>query len=1383
MRKILGLDLGSTSIGWAVVTEAESETEQSQILDTGVRLVPLTTDEIDEFSKGKALSTNQKRTLSRGARRNLFRYKLRREALDDLLTRIGFIEKDTPLSEEGKQSTFETLSLRAKGVTEKLSKVEIARVLRALNKKRGYKSSRKAKNEEEGSLIDGMSVALEMKERGLTPGQYVFELIQKGIKSTPDFYNSDLKAEWETIWQQQQTNHPEIFTEDLKEKLLGKSRKEWMAILRKSKNLELAENKGSREEKKYQLYSLRAKALHEAVDPSEAALVLAEINNEINSSSSYLGAISDRSKELHFQNKTIGQYLYEQVQQNPHNRLKNQVFYRKDYEDEFDAIWREQSKHYPELTSDLYQEIKDMIIFYQRRLKSKKSELSICELEGKSKSILLNGKTKETKIGPKVIPKSSPLFQIFKIWQIINNLVVKDFDDDFKAETLSLASKQMIFEELNYKGALSESEILTLLTGKKKNSNLHLNYSLVEGNKTQRALFEIYQDIIEESGHTPFDFKQNTASEILEITGSVFEVLGISTEILTFNAHLSGKEMTRQPHYQLWHLLYSFEGDNSSTGEKKLVAMLTEKFGFPEKYAKKLAKVTFQEDYGNLSAKALGKIVPYLQEGYLYDEAAKMAGYNHSHSLTRSERKERHLKEFLDLLPKNSLRNPVVEKVLNQKINLVNEIIKVYGKPDEVRIELARELKKSAKERESATQGIEKAKKLHQEIEKTLKEDFQLSYVSRNDIIRYKLWVETDKISLYSGKPITASQLFSKEIDIEHIIPKSRLFDDSFANKTLCEREWNRDKGNETAHDYLKRKLSPEEFGQYLERVKDLYSRRKINPPKMKNLLLEGDRIPDGFIERDLRNSQYIAKKAKELLEEVVETVNTTTGAITDKLREDWQLIHVMQELNWDKYQQLGLTYWETNKEGKELRRIKDWTKRNDHRHHAMDAITVAFTQYNHVQYLNFLNARKSTYHRDHAKITAIHNKITYTDKSGNVIFKPPIELDAFRREVKEKLSSVLVSFKSKNKVVTPSRNKIKMKKGHKTVVQLAPRGQLHKETLYGSITHYATKMQKVDKSFDWEVLQKVAKKSHREALIARWEEFGKDPAKAFSGKNAPSKNPIYLNGDQKDVVPQKVKLVELQKIYTIKKQVTPENFKTEKQIDKVIDTKIRDKMKQRWMKAGQDSKIAFGNLEENPIWLDSSQGIAVKSVKISGINSAIALHDKRDKEGNYMVDEKGSKLPVDFVSTGNNHHVAIYEDADGNYQEMVVSFFDAVERVRQGLPIVDKTYRQSEGWKFLFTMKGNEMFVFPNEKTGFVPTADVLMDEKNYAEISPNLFRVQKISTKYYTFRHHLETEIIDLKESMGVLWKRINAPNNLKGVIKVRVNSLGKIVSVGEY
>ena len=164
------------------------------------------------------------------------------------------------------------------------------------------------------------------------------------------------------------------------------------------------------------------------------------------------------------------------------------------------------------------------------------------------------------------------------------------------------------------------------------------------------------------------------------------------------------------------------------------------------------------------------------------------------------------------------------------------------------------------------------------------------------------------------------------------------------------------------------------------------------------------------------------------------------------------------------------------------------------------------------------------------------------------------------------------------------------------------------------------------------------------------------------------------------------------------------------------------------------------------------------------------------------FLDEKGNPQPVDFVNTGNNHHVAIYRDAEGNLQENVVSFYEAVARVQQGMPVIDKTYKYDEGWRFLFTMKQNEYFVFPNAETGFDPNEIDLMNPENYSLISPNLFRVQKFTVKDYFFRHHLETTVEDKGELKGITWKR-GGLGLLDSIAKVRVNHVGQIVHVGEY
>ena len=185
----------------------------------------------------------------------------------------------------------------------------------------------------------------------------------------------------------------------------------------------------------------------------------------------------------------------------------------------------------------------------------------------------------------------------------------------------------------------------------------------------------------------------------------------------------------------------------------------------------------------------------------------------------------------------------------------------------------------------------------------------------------------------------------------------------------------------------------------------------------------------------------------------------------------------------------------------------------------------------------------------------------------------------------------------------------------------------------------------------------------------------------------------------------------------------------------------------------------------------------------IRGVNNAEPLHEKRDNDGNAIVDSEGQRIPSDFVNTGNNHHVAIYMDADGNLQEKVVSFYEAVARINIGMPVVDKEYKKDEGWEFLFTMKQNEYFVFPNTETFFDPKEIDLMDPENYSLISPNLFRVQKLTTKCYVFRHHLETTVDDINALRNTTWKRIQNCNGLKGVVKVRINHIGQIVQVGEY
>ncbi|MBP5440242.1 MAG: type II CRISPR RNA-guided endonuclease Cas9 [Fibrobacter sp.] len=1398
MKKILGLDLGTNSIGWAVVKEAEKEGEKSSIVKLGVRTISFDNfvntvsgktcmDAVADFNGGKGISCNAGRTQGRSMRRNLQRYKLRRDFLRKTLKEHGFIDDSTILAEKGNNTTFETYRLRAKAATEKVSLTELARILLMINKKRGYKSNRKAKSSDEGSLIDGMAIAEKLYKDNITPGQFVLSLYNQGKRYEPDFYPSDLQAEFDRIWNFQKNSYPEILTDSLKSNLLGKNKSATWAICKSPFNIVGIKRNTKGFEQKKEDYEWRVQAISEKIGLEELAIVLQNINGQKSGTSNYLGNIGDRSKELRFNHITVGQFQMNKLAKNPNYSLKNQVFYRQDYLDEFETIWETQAKFHPELTPALKQEIRDVVIFYQRPLKSQKNLISVCELEGRKVSRTIDGKRKEVLSGPKVVPISSPIFQEFRLWQTLNNVNLTNKETgEFCA--LKQEEKEKLFAELNIKEQLNKADALKVLFGKEY-QEYDLNFDKLEGNRTQAKLFNAYSKIIKMNGFGENNFSKMNAKDILNTIKSAFKQLKIKTDFLTFDATLANEEFENQLLFKLWHLLYSFQGDKTPTGNGNLIQKIQDLCQMDRDSASVLAGITFEDAYGSLSAKAIKKILPFLKQGQKYSDACTSAGYKHSkRSLTREELANKVYKDHLDALPMNSLRNPVVEKILNQMVNVVNTIIDTYGKPDEVRIELARELKKNAKEREEMAASIKEISAKYEEYRKILINEFGIEHPSRNDLLRYRLYRELESNgfhTLYSNTYIPAEKLFSKEFDIEHIISQARRFDDSFANKTLEARQINIEKSNSTALDFVASKYGEKGVEQYKSRINKMHTEgeNKISNAKYKNLLMHEADIPSGFIERDLRDSQYIAKKAREMLEDVVKFVVPTTGSITERLREDWQLVDVMQELDWDKYNKQGLTETYKDKDGRTIRKIIDWTKRNDHRHHAMDALTIAFTKRSYIQYLNNLNARvpksEQEYidlnnydlnHIDPADVkrieASIEQKELYRNDKGKLCFIPPMPLDEFRAKAKEQLENTLISIKARNKVVTRNTNISKGKDG-KTNHQhtLTPRGQLHNESIYGSYQAENVKQEKIDAKFTAEKIATVCNSEYRNALLERLKKFDGDSKKAFAGKNAVSRIPIFLDEMHTRKVPETVTTKTYERVYTIRKAISSQNFKDVKTIDKVIDEGIKNLLLERFAEYNNDAKKAFDNLAENPIWLNKEKGISIKNVTIRAVNNAVALHNGHD-----------------FVNTSNNHHVAIFRDSEGTLQEHIISFYEATQRAVKGLPIVDKDYKKEDGWQFLFTMKQNEFFVFPNQETGFDPNKIDLTDTSNYKLISPNLFRVQKFTTKDYFFRHHHETILNDNKKLLGTTWKR-GGLSLLNGVVKVRINHIGQIVSVGEY
>lgn len=1144
-----------------------------------------------------------------------------------------------------------------------------------------------------------------------------------------------------------------------------------------------------------ELFGLRDKAVKQQISLLEFGRILMHLNQkrgyksmakeenaDDKKATEYVKEVKGRHELIKEAGITIGQYFYQGISADIRYKVKNQVFPREAYIEEFETIWKKQTRYYPEiLTDEARQIIQKETIYYQRPLKSQKGLVSVCEFEGKLKTITsADGKTKELLIGPKVAPKSSPLFQIEKIWETINTLTLKSKrGEDFK---ISLEQKQEIFRhldnnlKLDKNGYLSQGELFKILDIKRDEyyGNKQIGKGL-QGNLTKTAFIKILGE-----QHPLLAFNL----EILTQANSEGHLFDRKTgEVLKTKArkHIS-PAVENQPLYQLWHTAYSIKDETECKNA------LISKFGLFEEQAKAIAKIDFTKSaFGNKSAKAMRKILPYLMEGYVYSDACSFAGYNHSNSKTTDERLSKPVRDKLKLLDKNSLRQPIVEKVLNQLINLVNAVTDKYGKPDEIRIELARELKQSKEERNDAFKYNSQREKENEGIVKRL-EEYGLR-PTRNNIIKWRLFHEISNeeqklnaTCVYCGKTFGISDaLRGNEVDVEHIIPKSLLFDDSQSNKTLSHRSCNQAKDNSTAYDYMKGK-GEEAFNVYVERVNNLFKNRIIGKGKRDKLLMPQKEIPTDFIERQLRETQYIAKKSKELLEEFCPNVWSTSGSVTEKLRKLWGWEDVLMNLQFEKYKAVGQTEtkeWENKGQVHQKEVIKDWTKRDDHRHHAIDALTVACTSQGFIQRLNSLNSQHT---RDemYAEVQASNpprfpkTLEDYSEKrtllENYLLTKKPFSTS----EVEKAASEIFVSFKAGKKVATIGKRKIK-KNGKKVVVQtgiIEPRGPLSEESVYGKI--------KVMKpacpvKLLFENPQAIVKERIRELVLERLNIYKGETKKAVSSlKNTP----IYLNEAKTQTLEYGTMFVEE---YVIK---YPLGTIDSKKVEKIVDKHLKEVIQQRLKEHNGDVKKAYAT----PLYHDKAQTIPISTVRCFTGLSAVEPIKVKDETNGVEYNK--------YVKPGNNHHVAIYKDKDGNLQEHIATFWHAVERKKYGIPVVIENPSQvwdslqarkaelpqsfleklpEDGWTLHLTMQQNEMFVLGMNEEEW----NDAVGKKDKAVLSTKLFRVQKLATVNYVFRHHLETELIDTKEAAdSVRFYSIRSLGALTKLNpkKVRVNVLGE-------
>ena len=1026
---------------------------------------------------------------------------------------------------------------------------------------------------------------------------------------------------------------------------------------------------------------------------------------------SYVAQVKGRYQALKEKGQTIGQHFAGELRANQQTaprgtyytyRIKKQVYPREAYIEEYDRIMAAQRVFYPEfLTDALIGRIRDRIIFYQRPLKSCKQLVSFCEFEKKEKVIRVKHTNKEgveelvektITIGPKVAPKSSPIFQVCKVWESIHN--IRLYHPDGTERKLEQEEKQKLFDYLQRNDKLSLTALRKVLKIKPKDK-LWCDKLLVNGiagNTTATILRKVLKGYEQYEGLLRFNLTTRDSHEVDE-DGVIRPIIDESYQ--------------NEPLYKLWHILYSIE-DREEMRSALIGQLGIKAEDLDSGLMDALYKIDFvKQGYGNKSAKFICKLLPHLQEGKMYSEAAEAAGIRHSDSMTAQERDERSLLDEIPLLQKNALRQPVVEKILNQMINLVNALKREHGEIDEVRVELARELKMSREEREKTTKNNSSREKENKAIAEKIKEYSITPTKSR--IQKYRLWQESAESCIYCGRRVDVVQfLRGEETEVEHIIPRSILFDDSMSNKVCACRSCNQEKGNRFAMEYIQSKGWEQD---YIERVDSLFQGKTISYSKRQRLLMLPKDLPEDFIERHLRLSQYISREAQGILRKGIRLVSASEGGVTAKLRQLWGYDNILRDLNLDRYRSMGETEVVTveHRDGERTdERIKDWSKRKDHRHHAIDALVVACTRQSYIQRLNRVNAEADrqemdAFIKEQQQVHKLSKKEKLSLLEHWLIRQPHFTT----KEVMKHVEEILISFRPGKRTVTRGRNVYK--RSGKTDVQrdvLIPRGALSEETIYGVI------------SVDGE--NKVVCKYPLQGLKA-------------------------------------------------------------KDVDYIVDKALQEVVRERISQYGE--KQAFAE----PLYLDEAKTQEVRSVRcFTGKDQSKLVPLRYNVEGE----------AVGFVAPGNNHHLALYKDDDGNVVESIVTFWQAVERARYGLPIVVVNPREvmekalaipelpesvlkalpASNLRLMEVLRMNDMFLI-GMKNGEIQAA---IEGEDYPTLSRHLYRVQKLATHDYVFRYHLETTL-DGKDNVGEIPKSYRA-QSLKAYVKlnprkVKIDLLGRV------
>lgn len=671
-------------------------------------------------------------------------------------------------------------------------------------------------------------------------------------------------------------------------------------------------------------YELRARGLDHALTPAEFGRALFHINQrrgflsnrKTDKKDNESGAMKTAIKRVQttlaeHRCRTVGEWLWQRMQRGEKVKARfreariikedGKAKVEKSYDlyidramiaNEFETLWVAQKHFHPEQYSDTaYEELKHALLF-QRPLKPVKP----------GRCTLLPEEERA--------PLALPSVQRFRIYQELNNLRI--LGAELTERALTLEQRNLLASALERKHKVSFTQIKKLIG---LNGTDRFN---IEDPKRQ-------------------DLKGNGTSTNLAMDDRFGERWH----------QFSDKEQDEIA----WQIL-------NEENESVLIRWLVEHTGVDELRAEKIANTGLAEGYGNLSRATIDRILPHLRESVVtYDKAVVAAGFEHHSDVATSadgevwpslpyygEALQRHV-GFGSNDPNDpeekrfgKIANPTVHIGLNQLRLVVNSLIKKYGHPTEVVIELARDLKQSKAQRdeENRRQAERQRKNQRWREEVARVRGISEDRVKSFELQKMQLWEELafdplERKCPYSGVQISVEMLLSDEVEIEHILPFSQTLDDSLNNKTVALRRANAAKGNRTPFEAFGKDAQPGyAYADILERAEKMVreKRYRFGPDAMGKWDKEGN----GFLARALNDTRYLSRIAREYMTLVCSKTRVIPGQMTAKLRERMGLNDI-----------LGL-HGEKN--------------RNDHRHHAVDACVIAITDQRMLQ--QFANASAS---------------------------------------------------------------------------------------------------------------------------------------------------------------------------------------------------------------------------------------------------------------------------------------------------------------------------------------------------------------------------------------------------------------------------------------